>query len=360
MARRIQEGDGPAVHLHLIGADVLGNAAGLAGGDRGVADGIQQRGLAVVDVAHDHDHGGAGDQILFLVFRGVDQLFFNGDHHFFFDLAAHFLGNDRGRIEVDQLGEGGHDAVFHQALDHFRAGFLHAGGQLAHADLIRDRDLDRGLFGDFQLKTAHFLRFVLPPLVGEGCVAVGAAVAELFLSAAPLLHPFAPLTAQILQPLVVLGQVHVAALAGIHDFFLGDPGHGLLGLLDRLSRLLLMLLACRLGYRLARGSRLRGRRFGCGGRLRCGRRLGRLLGGLLIGIGIDLLNAGDLVVLGQIFKYQRKLFVAQGLHVVFRCGCVLGQNVRDLLGGDPEILGNLMDSVFIQSVCTQIKPPPLF
>ena len=60
MARGIQEGDGLAVDLHLIGADVLRDAAGLAGGHVRVADIVQQAGLAVVDVAHDHHDGGAG------------------------------------------------------------------------------------------------------------------------------------------------------------------------------------------------------------------------------------------------------------------------------------------------------------
>ena len=41
--------------LDLIGADVLGDAAGLAGDHVGLADGVEQRGLAVVDVAHDGD-----------------------------------------------------------------------------------------------------------------------------------------------------------------------------------------------------------------------------------------------------------------------------------------------------------------
>jgi hypothetical protein len=43
---------------HLVGADVLGDAAGLTGGDARLADVVEQRGLAVVDVAHDrHDRG---------------------------------------------------------------------------------------------------------------------------------------------------------------------------------------------------------------------------------------------------------------------------------------------------------------
>ena len=38
VAGGVQEGDFPAVHLHPVGADVLGDAAGLALGDVGVAD----------------------------------------------------------------------------------------------------------------------------------------------------------------------------------------------------------------------------------------------------------------------------------------------------------------------------------
>ncbi len=55
---------------HLVSADVLGDAAGLAGGHVGVADIVQQGGLAVVHVAHDHHDGGAGHQVLVLVLGG--------------------------------------------------------------------------------------------------------------------------------------------------------------------------------------------------------------------------------------------------------------------------------------------------
>ena len=56
VAGRVDEGDLLAVLLDLIGADMLGDAASLAGDDIGVADGVEQRGLAVIDVAHDGDH----------------------------------------------------------------------------------------------------------------------------------------------------------------------------------------------------------------------------------------------------------------------------------------------------------------
>jgi hypothetical protein len=59
VARGVDEGDRPlaAVVLdgNLVGTDVLGDAAGLALADAGVADGVQQSGLAVVHVTHDGD-----------------------------------------------------------------------------------------------------------------------------------------------------------------------------------------------------------------------------------------------------------------------------------------------------------------
>ena len=59
VARGVDKGDRPlaAVVLdgHLVGADVLGDATGLALTHAGVTDGVQQSGLAVVDVTHDGD-----------------------------------------------------------------------------------------------------------------------------------------------------------------------------------------------------------------------------------------------------------------------------------------------------------------
>ena len=56
VARRVDEGDLlAALQRDLIGADMLGDAAGLAAGDIGLAQRVEQRGLAVVDMAHDGD-----------------------------------------------------------------------------------------------------------------------------------------------------------------------------------------------------------------------------------------------------------------------------------------------------------------
>ena len=81
VARRVDEGDRLAVLVHLVGADVLGDPAGLAGDDLGLADRVEQRGLAVVDVAHDRDHRRAVGEVLVgvVVDRRLDRLLGGAD-----------------------------------------------------------------------------------------------------------------------------------------------------------------------------------------------------------------------------------------------------------------------------------------
>ena len=55
VAGSVDEGQQLAVPLHLVGADVLGDAAGLAGDHVRLTDPVEQQRLAVVDVAHDGD-----------------------------------------------------------------------------------------------------------------------------------------------------------------------------------------------------------------------------------------------------------------------------------------------------------------
>ena len=55
VARGVDERDQAPVLLGLVGADVLGDAAGLARDDVRRADAVEQQRLAVVDVAHHGD-----------------------------------------------------------------------------------------------------------------------------------------------------------------------------------------------------------------------------------------------------------------------------------------------------------------
>ena len=179
--------------------------------------------------------------------------------------------------------------------------------------------------------------------------------ADLLLAAALLpLHPSAPLAAQILQPLVILGQIHVAALAGVHDLPLGHPGHRLLRRRLGGGVLLLGLLPATLAALRALGRHRLPDLLALGGRgglagglwLFGGRFLRRLL---LVGVGEDHLDAGDRIVLRQVFKDQRELLICQRLHVVFGSLGVFRQDLRDGLGGKAEILRHLMDSVFLNT-----------
>ncbi len=133
VAGRVQEGHDLAAVMNLVGTDVLGDAARLAGGHLGLADHIQQRGLAVVDMPHDRDHRRTLDHILLEILElrldldvvgGVDDL----------DLLVELVGQHLDRVVGERLRERRHLAEHHQLLDHL--GYR-------HAEILRDI-LDRG------------------------------------------------------------------------------------------------------------------------------------------------------------------------------------------------------------------------
>ena len=64
VSRRVEERDPAAVVVDLVGADVLGDAAGLGLDHCRLADGVEERRLPVVDVPHDRHDRRARDQIL--------------------------------------------------------------------------------------------------------------------------------------------------------------------------------------------------------------------------------------------------------------------------------------------------------
>ena len=70
---------------------MLGDAADLALGDAGVADGVEQRRLAVVDVAHDGDDGRTRLEILVAIVIDDGELLFRGHDA---NLSAHVVGDE--------------------------------------------------------------------------------------------------------------------------------------------------------------------------------------------------------------------------------------------------------------------------
>ena len=63
VAGRVQERDLAVARLHLIGPDVLRDAAELLLGDPGLPDGVEERRLPVVDVPHDRDDRGPREKL---------------------------------------------------------------------------------------------------------------------------------------------------------------------------------------------------------------------------------------------------------------------------------------------------------
>ena len=98
----------------LVGADVLGDAASFARGYVGGADGVEQRGLAVVDVTHDRDHrrtvdldhsGGVFEE----AFDGlVLELLFDGDD---VGVGAELTGHVLDQLTFERLVDGDEDAA---------------------------------------------------------------------------------------------------------------------------------------------------------------------------------------------------------------------------------------------------------
>ena len=113
----IDESYRAAIGLDRVRADVLRDAAEFLLGDLGVADRVEQRGLAVIDVAHHGDHRRPRDQLardllgLGLLDRRFDV---EGD---VLDAVAELIGDQRRGIDVEDLVERRHHAEVHQLLD---------------------------------------------------------------------------------------------------------------------------------------------------------------------------------------------------------------------------------------------------
>ena len=351
VARGVEEGDGLAVDHDAVSADVLRDAAGLTGCDVCAADAVEQAGLAVVDVAHDHHDRGARDEFVLAVLAVVDQALFDRHDDLVLDLAAELHGHERGGIVINGIGQRRHDAHLHETAHDLGTGLLHAGGELADGDRVRDLDLELLLFCDLQLQLLHLVALLLAALGTGGRIlrTLTVAVLDLLLAAALILRA---LGHKIVQSLVVLGQVRRRA-AGIDDAALRHLTRLVrLVVLLRLGLLLRLRGLLRLGSRLLRGAALR----------RLGGRCLRLGLGL-VGHFVELLQAGRLMVLGEILKDVVELCVLEHLHMIFRSGGIIRQDLRDLLRGHVEILCHLMHSVFNQSAhtCFLLLPwrPPL-
>src|SRR5262249_43181310 len=125
-----------------VGADVLRDAAGLFFRDVSGADGVEQRGLTMIDVAHDGDHGRPLDAIRFDL--GVLDLL----HRFLLERDGLDGGAEVTRQLVSQMRlEGLVDRREYVSIDELfdhHAGFdIQLFGELLDGDAFGNRDFAR-------------------------------------------------------------------------------------------------------------------------------------------------------------------------------------------------------------------------
>ncbi|TPW01439.1 MAG: Uncharacterized protein FD124_3706, partial [Alphaproteobacteria bacterium] len=141
VAGGIEERDALAVlQAHLVGADVLRDAARFAGDNVGFAERVEQRGLAVVDVAHDgHDRRARGQ--IFRRVLGAGKAFLDvrlGD-------AAHgvavLFGDKLGGVGVEHRRQRHRRALLEHVLDDVGGAGGHARGEILHRDGLGNDDV---------------------------------------------------------------------------------------------------------------------------------------------------------------------------------------------------------------------------
>ncbi len=143
VAGRVEEGDLlAALQRHLVSADVLGDAAGFAGNDVGLAQCIEQRSFAVVDMAHDGDDRGTRHARLIGVFRTFESFEHVGLGDALHGVAV-FRRHEFGGVGIDRVVDGRHHAVLHQNLDDVDSAARHAIGEFGDRDGFRNRDVAR-------------------------------------------------------------------------------------------------------------------------------------------------------------------------------------------------------------------------
>ena len=113
--------------------------AGLGLDDGGLADRVEQRRLAVVDVAHDRDHRRARDEILLGVLVDLRELVLLGDV-LDGDLALDLGGDQLHRLVRERLRDRDHLAEAHHDLDDLSRRHAERLGQVLDGDARRNRD----------------------------------------------------------------------------------------------------------------------------------------------------------------------------------------------------------------------------
>ncbi len=116
MAGSVEEGDVSSVgKLHIVGADMLGDTAGFTGNHISLADIVEQRCLAVVDVTHHGHYRRTALEIFLIVFFLLDGI---ADLcRYIFCREAELFGHDIDCLGIKALVDRNHDTDVHTCCD---------------------------------------------------------------------------------------------------------------------------------------------------------------------------------------------------------------------------------------------------
>ena len=161
----VEESDVTSVgELDVVGADVLCNAAGFACDYICLADVVEQRCLAVVDVTHYGDNGRTAYEVFLAVFFLVDSVGYFGRN--ILGGEAEFIGHDIDSFGIETLVDRHHDAEVHASGDNVVDRHIHHCGEVVSCNELGDFEYAAfGLFGlmSLTLATCGGLTFFFAP-----------------------------------------------------------------------------------------------------------------------------------------------------------------------------------------------------
>src|SRR4029077_6629815 len=143
VAGRGDENYGAVVDLNFVSADVLSDAACFARGNVFGANGVEQTGFAVIDVAHDGDDGRPWLEMFLGFFLGDFQ------HHFVFerddsDDAVKGFRQLRRSGRIKSLVDAGENSLVEENFQKVLGANIEFFGQFADGDAFGDVDVARG------------------------------------------------------------------------------------------------------------------------------------------------------------------------------------------------------------------------
>ena len=170
----IEKGDDALWRRHMVRADMLGNAASFASGNACATDGIEQRGLAVVDVAHDGNHRRARLHVRLGMNNRVGQIRLGIITFGSFGHVAEFTDENHRRFLIQHLVDRHHRAHLHHNLDHFSGLHCHLLREFADGNGFRHQDFSNNRFGG-RLKIGCCIIIVVAILTPPTAPAIAAA-----------------------------------------------------------------------------------------------------------------------------------------------------------------------------------------